>query len=75
MVIEFNGTFWHRDPRFYKAFPLKEKYTVDKECERVWKNDLEKVDIAKKHGYDVKIIWQYDWENCPDKVKYLKEIL
>ena len=73
LIIEFNGTYWHLDPNVYK----KDYYDKCRNvyAHEIWNKDLEKVDNAKKRGYDVKIIWQHDWENCPDKVKYLKEIL
>lgn len=65
LLIEFNGTFWHRDPRFYK----------EEEGRIYWNKDKEKIDSAVKSGYDVKTIWQYDWENCNDKKKLIGDIL
>jgi len=65
LLIEFNGTFWHRDPRFYDE--IEGKY--------YWDKDKEKIDNAVKSGYDVKTIWQYDWEKCDDKKQLIGEIL
>jgi hypothetical protein len=65
LVIEFNGTYWHRDPRFYN----------EEEGKWYWNRDREKIDIAKKKGYNVTTIWQYDWEKCNDKKSLIKEIL
>ena len=68
LLIEFNGTFWHRDPRV-------EKYRNDPLSPSIWKRDSEKIDSAKNNGYDIKVIWQSDWENCQDKNKYIEDIL
>jgi len=65
LLIEFNGTFWHRDPRFYN----------EEEGKIYWDKDKEKIDNAVNSGYDVKTIWQYDWENCDDKKKLIGDIL
>ena len=66
LLVEFNGTFWHRDPRFYK---------VDDVVRTIWKKDGEKIELARKHGYEITTIWQNDWENCKDKSKFIAEIL
>lgn len=68
LLIEFNGTYWHRDPRV-------EKYRVDPTSKLIWENDKNKIDNAKKLGYDVRVIWQNDWESCRNKQKYLQQIL
>jgi G:T-mismatch repair DNA endonuclease (very short patch repair protein) len=68
LLIEFNGTFWHRDPRV-------EKYKIDPMSQSIWNHDKEKIDNARKLGYDVKVIWQMDWESCKDKESYIRELL
>jgi hypothetical protein len=65
LLIEFNGTYWHRDPRFYG----------EEEGNFYWNKDKLKVDNAIEKGYIVKTIWQYDWENCIDKEKMIGEII
>jgi len=65
LLIEFNGTFWHRDPRFYD----------EKEGKVYWDKDREKIDNAVKNGYIVRTIWQFDWEKCDDKKQLIGEIL
>ncbi len=75
-IIEFNGTFWHCDPRFFnKDFkhPIK---NMTAEC--IWKYDKIKTDLAKKHGYSVLTIWEYDVLNNKDDItrqclKFLKD--
>ena len=67
LLFEFNGTFWHRDPRKYKK--------TDDMVKDVWKRDVEKREIGEKNGYTVITIWQMDWEKCIDKREMLCNIL
>jgi len=73
LIIEFNGTYWHLDPRFYD----KDYYDKTRKCyaKNIWKKDIEKLDKAKQMGYTVLVIWQNDWENQTDKNSYLNEVL
>jgi hypothetical protein len=65
LLIEFNGTYWHRDPRFY-----------DKEnSQLIWNKDKSKTDIALKNGYRIETVWQYDWETVEDKIQLINKIL
>ena len=66
LLIEFNGTYWHRDPRFYKK---------NFECEKIWQKDKNKTLIAESNGFIIKTIWQFDWETCKDKKSYIKNLL
>lgn len=70
-IIEFNGTYWHCDPRFYNEnFLNKKKQKIAKE---IWSSDQERLESLKKLGYNVKVIWEYDYSQ--DKEKILKELL
>lgn len=66
LLIEFNGTYWHRDPRFFKS-------TDD--VIKIWEKDKNKMLIADSNGYIIKVIWQHDWEQCKDKNIYIKKLL
>lgn len=65
-VIEFNGTYWHCDPRYYDAQfydKCRKVYAYD-----VWKNDKEKLLLAENAGYRTYVVWQHDWETSPNEV-------
>ena len=66
LLIEFNGTYWHRDPRFF---------TSSDEVIKIWEKDKNKRLIAESNGYIIKVIWQHDWEQCKDKNIYIKKLL
>lgn len=70
LIIEFNGTFWHRDPRFYTE---TENMVIE-----IWTRDENKKNIAIRNGYNFITIWQYDWEtinSTENKLKYLEDII
>jgi hypothetical protein len=54
IILEAHGRFWHADPRFYDHDSLSPIQKRNKE------NDARKAEIAKKHGYGLKIIWEDD---------------
>jgi hypothetical protein len=66
LLIEFNGTYWHRDPRFFKS---------NNDVTKIWEKDKNKMLIAESNGYIIKVIWQHDWEQCKDKNIYIKKLL
>ena len=62
-IIEFNGDYWHCNPKFYKAnFYNKSKHKTAKE---IWKYDNQKIKLARKQGFDVLVVWEYDYQNNP----------
>lgn len=61
LAIEFNGTYFHSDPRFYnKDFQRIERKIT---AQDVWNLDKQKYDILINLGIKYLVIWQYDWEN------------
>ena len=66
LVIEFNGTFWHRDPRFYDKSDT---------CQKIWDHDKEKMEMARQAGHGVAVIWQHDWEHACNKKHLLESIV
>ena len=65
LVIEFNGTFWHRDPRFY---------TLTEDVQRIYDRDLCKKDLALKNNFNFKTVWQHDWETL-NKDEIIRKLL
>lgn len=69
LLFEFNGTYWHLDPRKFDAHYWDEFRNVF--AEEVWRKDMKKVLDAKRKGYRTITIWQQDWEATDDKQSYL----
>lgn len=70
-IIEFNGTYWHCDPRFYNEnYFHKRKQLHAKE---IWELDKIRIENLNSLGYNVKIIWEFDY--MENKQNILLEML
>ena len=62
-VYEFHGCLWHGCPKCFprnrNQFPICH---TDRTLQEVYEATLHKQDTLKQHGYDVKIIWECDWD-------------
>lgn len=74
VLLEMNGDYWHANPKFYKG---NDKVNIRKHkvAREVWAEDSFKKNLAQKNGYNIKIIWEYDFKKMSDKevVNLLKE--
>jgi hypothetical protein len=73
LLLEFNGTYWHADPRIYNPNDIISKRKIL--AKEKWKFDEKKISIAINAGYNIKTIWQLDWDNNINKIDFLKDIL
>ena len=71
LLVEFNGTYWHLDPRLYE----RDYYDKSRQvlAEDIWKRDNDKKNIAIKNGYRFLTIWQKDFEE--NKNETLKNLI
>ena len=60
IIIEFNGTYWHCDKRFYK--PDFYHTTKKKTAKQIWLEDSERISDFENNGYKVFLIWEYDYK-------------
>jgi endogenous inhibitor of DNA gyrase (YacG/DUF329 family) len=72
ILIEFNGTFWHFDPRKYKA---EFNHPIFGNAGDKWKSDNDKRESAENLGYICLTIWEDDWNICPNKLEFLRGLL
>lgn len=64
--IEFNGTYWHADPRFYPAETIiSHKNVLAKE---IWANDEYKLNKCKYLGITLIQIKEYDWDTDKQQI-------
>lgn len=72
ILIEFQGSYWHCDPRMYEAnyfHPQKERT-----AEEIWDYDSCKQKLANENGYKVFIVWEKDCkEDIYKEVKRFEE--
>lgn len=58
-VIEFYGTYWHRDARFYDN---------SDENLKIRSRDAIRLKALQEKGYDIKVVWSEDYKNDPLKI-------
>jgi hypothetical protein len=64
-IIEFNGTYWHYDPRKYDEHFYDEIRGVY--AREIWDRDKEKLSLAETAGFRTYVVWQIDWESTPEE--------
>lgn len=57
--FEFDGTYWHADPRFYK----KDDIILNRTAEKIWENDKAKDLLCEQNNIKLIRIKEYDWRN------------
>ena len=78
-VYEFHGCLWHGCPR---CFPLhRDRYPIfhaDRTMQEVYESMLRKHDLLKQHGYDLKVVWECEWDlqvkTHPDLAPFLQTL-
>lgn len=67
IAFEFDGTYWHCDPRFYNEdFFNKVKNKTAKE---IWEKDAEKDQLCLDKNVILYRVKEYDWKNDKDRIK------
>ena len=65
--FEFDGTYWHADPRFYNATDIIEHKNIT--AEEIWKRQKIKDEIAETKGIRLIHILEYDWDKNSEIIK------
>lgn len=68
--IEFDGNYWHMEPRIYKSTDFNKNKNLT--AEQIWEYDKLKDKLAKNKGITLLHIKEYDWLN--DKFKEKEKI-
>lgn len=63
-VIEYNGDFWHRNPRLYKPDYMWKGYS----SQYIWDREARRTKQILEAGYRVFVIWELDWKGNKSKV-------
>ena len=66
LIIEYFGDYWHCNPSKYKSdyFNQKKKKTASE----IWDYDKEKLDLIKKMGYNLEVIWESELKHNNNKI-------
>jgi len=60
LAIEFNGTYWHCDPRFYEKNYFNKKKKL--KAEQIWSYDSDRKTFLEGLGYKVVVVWEHDYK-------------
>lgn len=58
LVIEYNGDYWHCNPKKYKEDYYHQ--VKGKTAKELWEYDKIKIDLVKGNGYNLEIVWESD---------------
>lgn len=61
-IYEFYGEYWHGDPRVYPERSFVNR-TMEKTMDQLYEETIEREFELHKLGYEVKFVWEYDWNN------------
>jgi hypothetical protein len=66
-IIEFNGDYWHANPKKYHS---NETITLKggRTAKEIWEADAKKIALAEANGYQVKVVWESDYKKNPEIV-------
>jgi very-short-patch-repair endonuclease len=67
-VIEFNGDFYHANPKLYKEDDIVKIPKHYKTAKEIWDYDKEKLNLLTSKGYTCKVIWEMDFYSDPEKI-------
>jgi hypothetical protein len=59
LIIEYNGDYWHCNPKKYDKNYYNQKKS--KYAWELWEYDNSKVDLIKKHNYNLEVVWESDF--------------
>jgi len=63
-IIEFNGDYWHANPKIYSATDK----IRGKLASEIWHRDAEKLYIASNAGFRVLVVWESDYLKNREKI-------
>lgn len=69
LIIEYNGDYWHCNPKKYKSDYFNQK--KQKTAKELWEYDKNKIDLIKEKGYNLEIIWESDLKEDPTLINKL----
>ena len=67
IAFEFNGDYWHMNPKKYTENEYNE--SLHSYAKDVWAKDKFKEELCKNNNIELITIWEYDWKNNKNEIK------
>lgn len=72
--FEFNGDYWHMNPKIYNAEDINQSSGLM--AKDIWEKDNKKLELSKQKGIELYYIWESDLKNEDfDIYEYIKNII
>lgn len=65
-IIEFNGDFWHMNPKIYKSTDYNT--AIELTAQEIWDRFNKKMSVAESNGFKTLVVWEDDWNNRRDDI-------
>ena len=76
LCIEFNGTYYHGDPRIFKENDCPNPHNKTLTAKEIWENDNNRYKLLKEiRNINTIVIWENDYYNGINIEKFIKETL
>ena len=73
---EFNGTYYHGDPRIFKENDHPNPHDKIKTAKEIWESDNNRYKLLKEiRNIDTIIVWENDYRNGIDIKDFIKNTL
>lgn len=70
-IYEFHGDYWHGNPKIFNPYELNK--TVGKTHKELYENTLKKEQEIKELGYNLKVMWESDWNKINKSIKKIQK--
>lgn len=76
LCIEFNGTYYHGDPRIFKENDHPNPHDKIKTAKEIWERDNNRYKLLKEiRNIDTIVVWENDYRNGIDIKDFIKNTL
>lgn len=72
IIFEFQGDFWHGNPKVYESHKINPRCGVS--YEELYSDTNEKLNKIRKYGYKVIFCWESDWNKLKHSIVALQKI-
>jgi hypothetical protein len=69
-IYEYNGTYWHGDPRVHKTYEINKHNK--KTFGELYDKTIKRQELIKKAGYNLVVMWEFDWLKTNKRQKLKK---